>query len=311
MEPAVHPVLFHAFGQPIHAYVVATLASYVAAVIIGVVLARRDGRFWRDIIDGCIVIVLSAVLGAKLFHVLFEARGHQLPDGTVAEGVVDLLKADPWHWARLFEAGYVFYGGLVGATVMGFVFITRVDGPDKYATGDYGAPGFMLGIALGRLGCILAGCCYGHPTDLPWAVTYDGVHPSGGVPVHPVQLYDVAFGLLGVAFCAYYWKRRRFGGELFAIVSIAYAIWRFISEMFRGDLDRGVWLGGTVSTSQLVSLTIIPIAVGAYYLLWKHTMGLYPDKYPRGQKAGAPTPGDGADRDGAGDVDDAAEVAPS
>lgn len=293
----MHPVLFHAFGKPIYAYVAATVVSYVLAVIVGLWLARRDNRDWRDLIDGAIVIVLSAVLGAKLFHVLFEAEGHILPDGSVATGVIDLLKADPWHWARLFEAGYVFYGGLVGATVMGFLFVVRLDVEDKWAAGDYAAPGFMIGIALGRVGCFFAGCCYGQPSDVAWAVTFPPGHPSGGHPVHPVQLYDVAFGALGVVFCAWYWNRRRFGGELLALLMMAYGAWRFLSEMFRGDADRGLW-GGGLSTSQIVSLLVIPIAAVVYYLLAKHTMGRYPERYPRGGRrpaASSPDPAAGPD----------------
>jgi phosphatidylglycerol:prolipoprotein diacylglycerol transferase len=286
-EPScMYPVLFHAFGYPVYAYVAATVLSYVLAVVIGWWLARRDGRDWRDLIDGTIVVVLSAVLGAKLFHVLFEAEGHKLPDGSIATGVIDLLKADPWHWARLFEAGYVFYGGLVMATLMGFIFVYRLDEPDKFAAGDYAAPGFMLGIALGRVGCVLAGCCYGHPTDLPWAIHFPEGHPTGGIGVHPVQLYDVGFGVAGLLFCWWYWSRRRFGGELFAILCAAYGVWRFTSEMFRGDADRGLWLGGTVSTSQLVSLSVVPVAGVAWYLLNKHLAGKWPERYGPNRRSG-------------------------
>lgn len=282
----MNPVLFHVFGSPVYAYVAATVLSYILAVIVGWWLARKDGRDWRDLIDGTIVVVLSAVLGAKLFHVLFEAEGHRLPDGSIASGVFDLLKADPWHWARLFEAGYVFYGGLVVATLMGFIFVYRLDEPDKFAAGDYAAPGFMIGIALGRVGCVLAGCCYGHPTELPWAIHFPDTHPTGGAGVHPVQLYDVAFGVVGLMFCWWFWNRRRFGGELFAILCASYGVWRFISEMFRGDADRGLWLSGAVSTSQLVSLSVVPVSGLAWYLLNKHLRGRWPERYGPDRRPG-------------------------
>jgi len=265
----VHPVLFTAFGEPIHAYVVATVLGYGVAIVIGLSFGRRDGRDWQDLLDGALVITLSAVLGAKVFHTLFEAAGHHLPDGTIASGVVDLLRADPWHWARLFEAGYVFYGGVVGGIVMGFVFVWRREVPHPLAAGDYAAPGFALGIAIGRTGCLLAGCCYGRETDLPWAISFPSSHPTHGALVHPVQLYDVAFGLVAFVVVVALYRRRRFAGDMFAGLMVAYAAWRFVSEMFRGDVDRGVWALG-LSTSQIVALLFLPASLAMWTWMARH-----------------------------------------
>ena len=234
----MHPVLFTISGTPIHAYAVLTVLGYGFAAAIGLWLGRRDGRPWADLLEGAIVIVLSAVLGAKIFHTLFEAEGHNLGGGRVATGLIDLLSADPWHWARLFEPGYVFYGGVVGGLVMGWLFMMRRGIPDYTAAGDYIAPGFVLGgIIIGRLGCVFAGCCYGKPSDIAWAISFPASHASGGVPLHPVQLYDVTFGIIMLAWCAYFYPRRKWRGQLFGQVFVAYAGWRFVSEMFRGDAN--------------------------------------------------------------------------
>ncbi len=254
-------MLFTAFGEPIHAYVAATVAGYALGVAIGFWLALKDGRDWRDMLELAVVIVLSAVLGAKVFHVLFESAGHDLGDGRIASGVVDVLRVDPWHWARLFEPGYVFYGGVVFAIGMGFVFVVRRGLKDVGSLGDYAAPGLAIGIAVGRLGCLLAGCCYGSPTDLPWAVHFPASHATHGIGVHPVQLYDVAFGLIAFAALAWGYARRRFGGESFAALIAGYAVWRFVTELFRADADRGVWLAGSLSTSQIVSLVVLPVTL--------------------------------------------------
>lgn len=248
----------------INVYATATVLGYVAGVGIGFWLGLKDGRDLRDLLEMGVVVVLSAVLGAKVFHTLFESAGHRLPDGRVATGFLDLIQVDPWHWARLFESGYVFYGGVLGALGMGYLFTIRAGFEKKGAFGDYAAPGLAIGIFIGRLGCYLAGCCYGAESDVAWAVTFPAGHPTRGAHVHPVQLYDAAFGLVAFVVCLWYYGRRRFAGELFAGLIASYAVWRFVTEMFRADGDRGVWLGGTLSTSQLVSLAVLPVTL----LLW-------------------------------------------
>jgi phosphatidylglycerol:prolipoprotein diacylglycerol transferase len=268
MSNAMHPVLFSAFGTPVHAYALASVLGYGIGVLLGFVIGRRDGRPWADLFDMAIVAVVGGLLGSKLFHTLFEARGHKLADGSVATGLWDLLRDDPWHWARLFEPGYVFYGGVIGAAGLMWLFALRRGIADKGAIGDYATPGILAGIGVGRVGCFLAGCCYGAPTDLPWGVHFPAEHASHGLAVHPVQLVDSAFGVLGLAVCAAWWKRRRFSGEALCATAASYAVYRFGTELLRADADRGVWWGGHLSTSQIVSLCALPVVL----LLWRRAL---------------------------------------
>jgi prolipoprotein diacylglyceryltransferase len=85
-----------------------------------------------------------------------------------------------------------------------------------------------------------------------------------------VQLYDAAFGLVGLVAYALLYKKRRFGGESFAAFVVAYAIWRFTTEFVRADSDRGIWLGGLLSTSQLVALATVPVTL--YF--WRRALRL-------------------------------------
>ncbi len=261
----MQPTLFHLFGQPVNAYVAGCAIGYGAGVLLGIYYGLKDGRPLGDLLDLGLVVVLSALLGSKVFHALFEARGHILTDGSTASGLLDLLKDDPWHWARLFEAGYVFYGGVLGAIVIPWLFCLRRGIPDKGSIGDYAVPGLLFGTFVGRIGCFLGGCCYGQQTDVPWAVRFPSAHESHGALVHPVQLYDAAFGLLGLMAFLVFYKRRRFGGELFCAYVTAYAVFRFGSEMLRADTDRGLWLGGLVSTSQMVALLMIPATLAIWH----------------------------------------------
>ena len=282
--PRVHPVLFTAFGEPVFSYVVATVLGYGAGVAFGIAMGLKDGRSLRDLFDLALVCVISALLGSKLFHTLFEAKGHVLSDGTVADGIVDLLKDDPWHWARLFEAGYVFYGGVVGGIAMLYLFMVRRRMPDKGSIGDYATPGLLFGIVVGRIGCFLAGCCYGSATSMPWGVVFPDGHPSDGACVHPVQLYDAAYGVIALCAFALLYRRRRFGGEAFCAFVVSYAAFRFGTEMFRADADRGLWFGGVLSTSQLVALTTVPITL----FFWRRALRLV--RAGRLRKPGEPLP---------------------
>jgi phosphatidylglycerol---prolipoprotein diacylglyceryl transferase len=217
----VHPILFRLFGTPIHAYTVTMTLGIGGGVVLGFWLGRREGRSWRDLFDMGLVAVLGGLLGAKVFHAVFEAKGHHLSDGRTAHGVVDLLLDDPWHWARLFEAGFVFYGGIIGAALLMWVYAIRREIPDKGGIGDYAVPGILMGIFVGRIGCFLAGCCYGAETDWAWAVHFPADHASHGASVHPVQLLDASFGLVGLALSFALWGKRRFSGEALCAVSVA------------------------------------------------------------------------------------------
>jgi len=252
-------VLFQLTSRPVETYTVALVLAYGLAIAVAFALGRRDGRSWRDLLDGALVVVGSALVGAKLFHVLFEAEGHPLPDGTVATGVLDLLAHDPLHVLKLWQPGYVFYGGVITATFAGLAFVKVRRVADPFAAGDYAAPGLALGIFIGRIGCLLAGCCFGRPTTMPWGVRFDADHPTHGALVHPVQLYDAAFGLVAFLGCLWLYRRRRYSGEACVSLYLAYAPWRFLSEMFRGDVERGAFFDGALSTSQLLSLAAIPV----------------------------------------------------
>jgi phosphatidylglycerol:prolipoprotein diacylglycerol transferase len=134
-----------------------------------------------------------------------------------------------------------------------------------WTTADLFAPGIALGHVLGRLGCLLAGCCYGRPTDAPWAITFTNPLASAnvgtplGIPLHPTQVYDAGAELLILALLLATERRGRpFAGRTFWLYMLLYGLSRFVIEFYRGD-DRGILMG--VSTSQAVSLLVVPAAV--------------------------------------------------
>jgi phosphatidylglycerol---prolipoprotein diacylglyceryl transferase len=155
----------------------------------------------------------------------------------------------------LSHPGLVFYGGAVGA-LAGFAWTAQRLALPVGPSLDALAPVLPLGHALGRVGCFLGGCCFGAETHVPWAVTYtDALAPAAAlaVPRHPWPLYEAAASLL---LSVVLWRTpvTPRAGTRFVLYVAAYGGMRVVLEPLRGDALRGVYLGGHVSTSQLLAL---------------------------------------------------------
>lgn len=166
--------------------------------------------------------------------------------------------------ARIVGKGFVFYGSLLTCIPTlwfrlrrrGIPFLPALD------VAIFSAP-IMLG--SGRVGCFLAGCCYGAPCDVPWAVTYPATHATKGIPVHPAPLYEtlgcvVVFAVLWFAVR----RRARFDGQVVAAYFVLYGVERVFVELFRGDAARGVYFDGKVGFSQLLSIPLIALGAAWY-----------------------------------------------
>lgn len=181
-------------------------------------------------------IFLFAWLGAKI---LFLATVPEL----VSEDMV--MSASFW-----LGGGFVFYGGLIGGLL--FLILYRSFGlPLNMALLWPILPAMTIGHGIGRIGCFLAGCCYGAITDLPWAV-----HMHGGLR-HPSQLVEAA-GLLILGF--YFIKARTKDFTLISIYLIGYGVLRIFVEVLRGDEVRGLW--GVLTPSQWISIVLIAVGIG-------------------------------------------------
>lgn len=245
----MHPILLQIGNWPVYSYGVLLAAAYLAALQLAVVRARRRGIDGARIMDLGIYLIIAALVGAKLMLVVVDFR---------------YFAANPRELMSIVRAGGVFYGGLIAALAVALVLVRRYQ-LRIWTTADLFAPGIALGHVVGRLGCLLAGCCYGRPTDLPWGITFTNplaatnVGTPLGVPLHPTQLYDAGAELLIlIVLLVTERKGRVFEGRTFWLYMLLYGLSRFVIEFFRGD-DRGVILG--ISTSQFVSVVIVPLAI--------------------------------------------------
>ncbi|MCB9654737.1 MAG: prolipoprotein diacylglyceryl transferase [Deltaproteobacteria bacterium] len=267
----MHPVLFHLpfVGFPIHTYGVMIAIGFLLGMQLGAREARRidiDGKrnFERFIQDLTFWVLVSSMAGARLLFVLVEWKND--------------YANDPLKIFRIWEGGFVFYGGFLAAVAFSIIYARR----KKWSfllVSDVLIPSVALGHFFGRIGCFAAGCCWGQATgpDFPLAVQF----PAGSliynamlrerviaassaftIHVHPVQLYE-SFGELLLFFVLIFVRtKKRFHGQVLLTYLFIYPILRTSLEFIRGDKARGenVLLG--LSTSQLISVFVALCAVG-------------------------------------------------
>jgi len=253
------PILFELGDWPVYSYGVLLAVAYLAALQLAVVRARRQGIDGARVMDLGIYLIIAALVGAKLMLVVVD---------------FNYYLAQPREILSLFRAGGVFYGGLIAAVAVALWLVRRY-GLSMWTTADLFAPGIALGHVIGRFGCLLAGCCYGRPTDMPWAITFTdpaaaaNVGTPLGIPLHPTQLYDAGAELLiMVLLLATERRGRTFAGRTFWLYILLYGVSRFIIEFYRGD-ERGAIMG--LSTSQFISVIAVPLAVAM--LAWLRSRG--------------------------------------
>ncbi len=259
----MHPILFEIGGFPVYTYGLLLAAAYLLGLQFALVRGRARGLDPNRIMDLGIWIIVSALVGAKLMLVIVEWDTFQ------------------WNWqsfVNLFRSAGVFYGGLIAAVTVALWYLWRHRMP-MWTVTDVFAPGIALGHVIGRVGCLLAGCCFGRQTDVPWAITFHDPFAGEtagtplGVPLHPTQLYEAGAELLILGLLLLTERRGRpFPGRTFWSYMFLYAVSRFVIEFYRGD-SRGLIpvLGSALSTSQFVSLLLVPLSLVMLVLLGRRS----------------------------------------
>ncbi len=251
----MYPTLYRFGPISIYTYGFFLALGFLAAVLVAGREARRLGLPVGRFYDLCFYIILAAIIGSRLLYVVVEYR-HFL--------------ANPLKIFALWEGGLVFHGGLIASVLTAFFYMRR-HGLPYLPTFDALAVGMPFGQFFGRIGCFMAGCCFGRPTDLPWAVRF--THPETlcplREPLHPAQLYEsfLALGVFGVLL----WlrTRKRFDGQILFTYFCLAGLVRFFVEFFRAPtaLDpRGPEIFLNMPATQVGALTIALLS--GLILLW-------------------------------------------
>jgi phosphatidylglycerol---prolipoprotein diacylglyceryl transferase len=305
----MRPELFQQFGVSFPSYFVLLLTGFIFAGIAAATLIRKHGLDPDVLIDTNLAMLLAGVAGARILHVLADGyfmdyvhlctdpsavdwkitRGQCLDPKAGYDGWWDFGKnvchpkaTDCWAWAKFWAGGLTYYGGFIGASLMAVPLLRRDRFP-FWKAADSAGIGIALGLCFGRMGCLLAGCCFGAECHLPWAMRFPPGSPASeaqrdahqlsssfypSLPVHPTQVYESAACLL---IAAILWlgvePRKRYDGQVFAAFVALYAVTRFVIETLRRDA-RGGFLG--LSTSQLIGLGLLALA-GAIHAFRRHS----------------------------------------
>jgi phosphatidylglycerol:prolipoprotein diacylglycerol transferase len=270
----VHPILFR-----IGNFYLATYGLMIAlGLSLGILVALNRGKRVQiptsAILDLVFYSVIGGVVGGRLLHVIVY---------------FDEFLKSPLEVA-FSRAGFVFLGSVIGAVAVA-AYIIRRERLDFWKVMDVLITALPLGHVFGRIGCFLAGCCYGRPLDPSGPLGFLGVRfPKGieiagdviggqawdehveagllpstadfSLPVIPTQLIESGANLIIFALLMFFWSRRKFHGQIFLTYLVLYGVERFLVEFLRGDTGRGFFLG--LSTSQLITLIGIVFA-GAFW----------------------------------------------
>jgi phosphatidylglycerol:prolipoprotein diacylglycerol transferase len=252
----MHPILLRLGDVDLPSYGASMAVGFIAAILLGVRGARRQGISTERILDLSFWILVAALLGSRLLFIVTNlgnyarlcVAGEEETARSMGQWLYDCSRA-----LHLWEGGYVFYGGLIAAVLVS-VWFARRHGINFFKLADLVIPLVALGHFFGRLGCFFAGCCYGKPTESMFGVVFpkgslahhemlaQGALALGSVatpPLHPTQLYESLAELCIFGLLLLISRRRTYYGQVLVTYLVLYPATRFFIEIFRGDPDRG------------------------------------------------------------------------
>lgn len=238
----------------LHGYSVMIALGFLVAMVLCLLRAKKKNVNGDVITDIGLIGVVAGFLGAKILYIIVSYKE---------------LFANPKNvigFPQIF-AGFVAYGGIIFGflAILVYAKIKKINAAEYL---DFMIPFIAMVQGFGRIGCFLAGCCYGGPTDSFLGVTFPAPHQMAGIKVWPTQLFSAAgdFAICGILLLFSMKKRKK--GMVSVLYVILYAVGRFIVEFFRADERGFIALGNaSLSTSQFISLLVLPIAIGVGILI--------------------------------------------
>ena len=213
--------------------------------------------------DLVVWILVSSLIGARAAYILFhldEFSGRWID-------IVNPIQSD----GTIGIAGLVFLGGVLLAVPVAWLYMRQKKLSFPQIT-DIMAPGLALGAGVARIGCFLNGCCFGHPTDLPWGIIFPTTCYAGWIyqnqAIHPTQVYAILYNLAIASILIAWTPRRRFKGEIFALFLLLYGIARILIETVRYYQDSMIPLHiGSFSITISMIISFIMSVIGLLVII--------------------------------------------
>ncbi|HVL38043.1 MAG TPA: prolipoprotein diacylglyceryl transferase [Fimbriimonadaceae bacterium] len=250
----MYPVLFTVFGFEIHSFGVMILIAFLAALWFARRRAPRYGLAPEDVNDVGFWALLAGIFGARIAFILTE-----LPH----------FIANPHDLLRWQFQGLTSFGGIIGGA-LAVILWCRIRRKPVTAMIDVAAPPLLLGHAIGRVGCLLNGCCYGGACDLPWGIA---VANEPGL-YHPAQIYDSLLNLLAMAFLLRVEVTRKLApGQVAALFFVLHGVARFVYEFWRAG-TTSEYLGPLpITMAQAMALVLAMFGAALFGIFGRRAAG--------------------------------------
>lgn len=248
------------FGFEVASY---GLIIFIGIIIGGVIAIQYFSKFNElkkdDVLFAILYAVIGVGIGAKLLYILTN----------IPFLIENYHNLDLWDTLmQMFKGGFVFYGGLLGGILGVYIYAKQFKIPFKSLLLTL-LPIVPLIHAIGRIGCLCAGCCYGMEYDGFGAIVFhNSVLAPNNVSLFPMQIVEAICNLIIfiILLCTY----KKFLGtyKTLGLYLILYSIVRFILEFFRGDLIRGIYF--SLSTSQWISIILLIFGIAIFIYEWRN-----------------------------------------
>ena len=245
------PDLFSIGPFTLHTYGLFVATGFFVGLMVTVKLGKSEGIKPQQTMDMGFLIILAAIVGSRILYILINISYY-------IERPLDMLK--------IWQGGLVFSGGVI-CVILTVIWYTRKQNLSFWGIADLWAPAMAIGQGIGRIGCFMAGCCYGKPTGSKWGVVFTDPHSLAplNIPLHPTQLYSSAYGFIIFIILLLLYSRRKFEGQIFLWLLVLHSTARLFVERFRAD-DRGLLLGGDMSVTQLITLLILIASIVTLFI---------------------------------------------
>ena len=229
----------------IHGYGLMIGIGVIVALVVAAKRAKKSGLDTDFVYGLGLVTLVFGFIGAKLLYCIVEIEAFLNEPMQVLSG-----------------SGFVLYGGIIGGILAAMVYC-KYKKVNFFEYFDLAVPSVAIAQGFGRIGCFLAGCCYGRETDSCIGIMFHNSSiASNGIKLIPTQLFSSAGNFLIALVLLLYARKNRKTGKVGALYLILYSVGRFIIEFFRNDYRGNV---GVLSTSQFISLVILAIGIAMFF----------------------------------------------